>query len=186
MRLAFLLLLLLVIGRTTYAQSTLFEDSNRRVRLTLPEGWTAREQSVQNEDGSLSVIVLAHPVDARSHDINGYVSQGLRVYLDVPVRGQVWWIDQHEWAVEGIRDYEAQDFGFAVTDSNLVIVGDEFAHAYQMHGENEYAEGPSRLVVVYQARPRYTLTLQLIVPDARSADERQVFYGVLDTLEMVN
>jgi hypothetical protein len=71
--------------------------------VLVPRHWQMQRNVWADKDGTIHVVVMGHADDAQFAELNGWLSEGIRLHLALPMRGRIWrndgaaaWVRAHE------------------------------------------------------------------------------------------
>lgn len=168
----------------SYSMTT-YRGSNGVMRMSKPEGWRDHYQAGWGQDGYFNVGLMLAPESAEVANVDGYLSEGVRVNLWVAPRGQQTNVEVERWAPQAIRGLLQSNPGFERVDSSRTQIANGRTITYTLAGESEQISEPERNQLVFIATPRYLARIDLVSP-ARLWDEYQpLFQEVSNSLHVI-
>lgn len=163
---------------------TSFVEQSQTLRIMRPSTWRALETRSQVEGGGRATSIIIAPPSAERVELDGYLSEGVRVTLNRPPAGRQWSLNQGTWAESAIRGALAANAGFALTRSSVVEVAGFRANAYEIVGENENVSEPEKSVIYYIVQPSFLLTIELVSPASKLSVNGSLLLALANTLQV--
>lgn len=147
----------------------LYEDPGGLFNLVVPKIWKVQRDQYWNSDRTtLHHTTVIAPADARLAEVRGYVSEGLRVQLQLPPQGRVWTRQAIEqWKNDVAQNLLKANPGFALTDSGTTQFGSLTAQFYYFVGQDRRLPEPEKTAMFVIARPDMLLTIEFIAPTSK-------------------
>jgi len=171
------------------AHFELHRDDEGLFEMRRPRGWQVQQDGRWNEEETVYTrAFLTAPQEAHRALLHGYLSEGVRVFLELPKRGYTWpdapgYLP--EWSARRMRSILKANPGFAVTDSAEVTVAGQPARMYAFIGENNNITEPEKTTFYFVARPEYRLSIEVVTPVSRYEDNRAQFDYLLGTFGLI-
>ena len=144
--------------------ASVYDGPNGLFRIGKPEGWTDQYKAGWTDRGLRHVRLMLSPPSAEKAEMGGYLSEGLRLHLWMPPRGQHTNTNLQRWAPRSIRQMLQANEGFTFTDSSTARIEDAEAIAYTLVGESPAISEPEKTRIIYVARPGYLARIDLVSP----------------------
>jgi hypothetical protein len=81
-----------------------YRDPENLFTAMIPRAWQVQRNAFADRDGAYHVTVMAHAPTAQLAELNGWLSDGLRLHVTFPKRGMVWRADgAAQWTAEGFQ-----------------------------------------------------------------------------------
>ncbi|HEY8461815.1 MAG TPA: hypothetical protein VIM99_15600 [Blastocatellia bacterium] len=146
-----------------------YEDPAGLFSLVVPKKWRAQRDQYWNGDRSVlyHTTVLA-PENAGLAQVRGYVSEGLRIQLQLPRKGSVFTSQGiARWKNSVAQDLLKANPGFALTDSGTMEFGGMAATVYHFVGQDRRLPEPEKTVMIVTASPEALITVEVIAPTSK-------------------
>ncbi len=168
------------------ARLPVYEDPEGLFSMRVPGNWyfdTASQWDAENRV-HINWTVFA-PESAERAEVLGYLSEGIRIRVDVPDEGLVFVdVPLGEWAANYITDLLKANPGFAATDSAHITFSGQPAMAYSMVGQNENISEPEKSTFIFQRSDKYRLKIELVSPTSRLQSYETLFLLLLEEFSL--
>ncbi len=152
--------------RATFAK---YEDPDRRFSLLAFKNWQVERNNSWSSDKSIFYATTTiTPEDAQLSQIDGYVSEGIRIQARIPPSGRVWTDRRLEtWPEEIAQGVLRANPGFARTDTGVAQVGGLRAQVFTFVGQDKRLAEPEKTVLYAFGTPEAFYTVELIAPTSK-------------------
>jgi hypothetical protein len=152
-----------------------YQDPQGLFKLLIPREWRIQHEAARSRDGQQSTsTTVVTPGGAALSELNGYVSEGLRIVAHTPREGNVWTpATLGNWEKSVVRDLLAANPGFAHTKTErLPMLADgrlkgKTATLYHFVGEDSRLSEPEKTVKLFIANPEVILSIEFIAPTSK-------------------
>lgn len=145
-----------------------YRDADGAFSIGYPRTWQIRRDNQWSQDGqAYHKSFLMAPQRAEQAILHGYLSEGIRINMELPPRGRVWTADyQKSWATDQIDGVLRANPEFRLTGSRPTdwLPG---AMRYWIEGGDSLITEPERTSIVVVSDPRFLLLVELASPASR-------------------
>lgn len=163
-----------------------YQNPSQLFDILLPKNWTIQHEGgwTKNREAYYDQTVIAPP-NARLAQVNGYLSDGIRVTFQLPPAGRVW--------TERYRKEYTDDFpkklignnpGFALTDTKFSEVCGVRAVVYSFVGRDNRLPEPEETVFYILPLPNAIIKIELTTPVSKRAAQQLLQMLVTRTFEL--
>jgi hypothetical protein len=170
-------------------QFAMNRDSEAIFEVRRPTGWQVQQDGQWNKEGTVyTKSFLMAPPEAHRAVLHGYLSEGIRIHVELPKRGYSWPKDPgylSEWANRKKASVLKANAGFAVTDSSETVLAGQTAKMYAFVGENTNITEPEKTTFYFIARPEYRVSIEVVSPVSKFDVYRFVYDFMLESFALV-
>ena len=125
------------------------------------------------------------PPEAHRAEVEGYLSEGIRIRFQFPKEGESWLIDTvTEYGPYFMKGRLEANKGFALTDSSLISFSGRTAKVYSIVGQNENIPEPEKSTFIILAGKKYHFMIELVSPTSKLKDYENIYQALLETFTM--
>jgi len=149
--------------RKTFAK---YEDPNGFFSLVAFKDWQVDRNRYWSDDRNiLHLTTIITPEDAALAEVDGYVSQGIRIHVRTPPSGRVWTARRLEtWPEEIAQGVLRANPGFARTDSGVARISGLPARVFTFVGQDKRLPEPEKTILYAFGTPEAFITVELVAP----------------------
>ncbi len=162
----------------------LYESPNGVFQIGQPEGWRKRYRADWTEEGRYHVQFMMNPESAEKAELDGYLSEGVRLNLWMMPEGRRTNVQVQKWAPVSIRGLLDANKGFTMVDSSTVEVGEGQGIVYTMTGNSPVVSEPEKTQILYLATPRYTGRISFVSPERTWEVKKPLFEELLGSFQI--
>lgn len=168
------------------AMGSKYEGKYGAYSAVVPKDWKLVETEFSMEDApSYKVIAMFSPGRAARAEVNGRLSEGIRIELWIAAEGRVWTnATAAEYAPEFARTLLAANKGFVQTSSAEATIGEESVRVLEMVGQRRNSPEPEKVRYYVLAREQCRVTIECVAPASRFGAHEAAFDRVLRNFEM--
>lgn len=168
------------------ARLPVYEDPEGLFSMRVPGAWLFDRATQWDAENRVHINwTIFMPESAERAEVLGYLSEGIRIRVDVPAEGLVFVdVPLEEWAAAYITDLLKANPGFVATDSARITFSGQPAMVYSMVGQNENISEPEKSTFIFQRSKKYRLKIELVSPTSRLQDYETLFLLLLEEFSL--
>ncbi len=141
-----------------------------------------------SEDGEAYYkTFLMAPRRAERAELHGYLSEGIRIIMEMPRRGLEWTSEyQVAWAASAIDNVLRANPNFRVIDSSPISFSSLHGTRYSIAGTDARISEPETTSIIFISDPRFLLTVELASPTSQFDYYLHRLTSLLSTLEIID
>ncbi len=165
---------------------TIYEDPDNSFSMVYPRAWRVeRSEGWGASKTTYFRTTMMAPRDAHRADVDGYLSEGIRVTFRLPPKDRVWTMDSvSDWAPHFKDERLRANPGFALTDSFSISFAGQPAHVYTLVGQNENIPEPEKSTFIILAGKKYRLIIELVSPTSKLSSYETIYLALLKTFKL--
>jgi hypothetical protein len=143
-----------------------YENPGGLFRVVLPKNWTVKHDGYWSKGNQVyyDTTVIAPP-EARLTEINGYLSEGIRIEMQIPAKGNVW---KESFLKEYLANFPTSlikaNPGFALTDRQIGDVAQTRAAIFSFVGRDKRLPEPEEAIFYILPRESALVRIELVTP----------------------
>lgn len=143
-----------------------YRDAASAFAIAYPRTWRTQHSDVWTPDRKMFVKrFMMSPPRAERAELNGYLSEGVRIKMELPPRGSQWTAAYRtQWSAGLLRSWLQANPKFQVVDSQLVTLNGLAGRRYRVHGSDARVREPERTSLVVLTGPAYVMYAELASP----------------------
>ena len=148
---------------------TEYRDPDNLFTALVPRGWQMQRTASLDKDGNTHVVVMGSSGDGQYADVNGWLSDGLRLHLTLPPKGRVWrnesaadWIGTDER--EMLASYTRSD----LKGQDVVALDGLQTRRLKAVGIAPKLREPEVSVLYHAFHPKGRAVIELVTPASKS------------------
>jgi S1-C subfamily serine protease len=142
-----------------------YRDPEGLIALMVPRGWQVQRNAFVDRDGAYHVTVMAHAPTAQVADLNGWLSDGVRLHLTFPKKGMMFRVqDAAQWITEERRQMVASYERHEVIGQDQVELDGIGTHCFTVKGTSPTLAEPEAAVVYHVFHPKGRAVVELAAP----------------------
>lgn len=140
---------------TLASMLAVYEDKYKTYEAVVPKSWRFEKTEGWSEDKqSYNIIAMTSPESAARAEVNGYLSEGIRITISMPPKGKVWTAaSPAEYAAFVSKNMLEDNPGFVQTSTSSATVGQEPLKILEFVGQNPNIAEPERDRFYVLAKP---------------------------------
>jgi trypsin-like peptidase len=164
---------------------TLYEDQYQAYKAVVPKAWKLSKSESWTEDKqAYRITAMVAPESAARAEVNGYLSEGIRVTVRMPPKGKVWTLaTATDYAPAFAKGILTANQGFVQTSSSDYKVGPEPARILEFVGQNQNVQEPEKIRYYVLARPECNITIECVSPAGKFKTEEVLFGIFMESFE---
>lgn len=164
---------------------TVYEDKYQVYKAVVPRSWKlANSEHWTPDNQEYDVVTLVAPESAARAEVDGYVSEGVRVHVSMPPKGQVWKLGTAaEYADTFSKGILRSNPGFVQTSAINSKVGQEPIKILEFVGQNANIAEPEKDRFYVLARPQCYVIVECVSPAGKFKDEEILFRLFIKSFE---
>jgi hypothetical protein len=141
---------------------------------SVPRDWeTKAEVNVIRGGLVKEIVVVIAPPDAEKAELQGVVSAGIRIAVDIPQPGQqVTLTALEQWAQPALDHYLSGNPGFTLVSEESPILWGRPARAYTVQGKTRGLREAETTVLYYRGVQATRTMIEVTSPESRTSDQR--------------
>lgn len=164
---------------------TVYEDKYKVYKGVVPRAWKLQNSEHWSQDNQeYDMVALMAPESAARAEVDGYLSEGIRVTISMPPKGQVWRLSTPaayaDLFSKGILE---SNKGFVQTSAINGKVGQEPMKVLEFVGQNPNITEPEKDRFYLLARPECYVVVECVSPAGKFKDEELLFRLFMKTFE---
>lgn len=161
-------------------------DAGNAFTIQHPKTW-----QVFYEDGwngtTYNKTFLMAPPRAEQANLNGYLSEGIRIYFAMPSQGYVWPdAYQTQWSESLAQSYLTNNPQFRLIESGAITFSGQSAMRYVIEGTDERISEPERTALIVIANLAYLLHIEVTSPVSKFEYYRHRLDQLVNTFTIEN
>jgi hypothetical protein len=144
----------------------IYQNPSKLFDILLPKNWTIQHESgwTKNRETYYDQTLIA-PANARLAQVGGYLSDGIRITLQLPPSGRVWTEKYRKDYTDNFpKGLIENNPGFALTDKTFSEVGGVRATVYSFVGRDKRLPEPEETVFYILPLPNAIVRIELTTP----------------------
>jgi S1-C subfamily serine protease len=164
---------------------TVYQDKYKAYNAVVPKAWKLSNSEHWTRDNQTYVITtMVAPEGAARAELEGYLSEGIRIVTRMPQKGKVWTLGtSSEYAAAASRDVVRNNPGFVQTSERDGKVGREPIKILEFVGQNANIEEPEKDRFYILAKPECNITVECVSPAGKFNEEEILFKVFMKTFE---
>jgi hypothetical protein len=150
-----------------------YRDPENLFTALLPRAWQVQRNAWTDKDGVYHVTVMSYAPDAQFAEINGWLSEGVRLNLSFPPTGRVWAQNSASgWIADGERGLAQSYARHELIDRRAVDVGGSRGNRVEVTGTMAKLREAEWSVVFYLFHEAGRVSIDLAAPESKAEDAR--------------
>ena len=172
-------------NRSPAEVKSVYKSPNGVFQIGQPDGWRKHYRADWTEEGRYHIQFMMNPESAEKAELDGYLSEGIRLNLWMMPEGQRTNVRVQKWAPASIRSLLDANDGFTMVDSSTVSVENTTGIVYTMIGNSPVVSEPEKTQMIYAATPRYTCRISLVSPERTWGRNKQLFEELIRGFQVI-
>ena len=145
-----------------------YRDPENLFTMSIPRAWQVQRSAWTDQEGTYHVLVMSHAPTAQVADINGWLSEGLRLHLTFPKKGYVWRQDfSAEWIHKGAEDMVRGYARYESVGTDAVRLGGIPAQRIAVIGVASHLREAEASVMYYMSQAKGRVVVDLSAPASK-------------------
>jgi S1-C subfamily serine protease len=157
------------------SQFVVYRDPENLFSAMIPRNWQVQRNAWADSEGIYHVLVMAHSPNAQLAELNGWLSDGLRMHLTFPRKGLIWKSDASaSWMAAGERDMIQGYATYKLLGQNRVDLGGLAAQRLEIGGTSPKLREPEVGVVYHAFHANGKAVVELAAPLSKVDDLKAI------------
>jgi len=164
---------------------TIYEDKYKVYKALVPKSWRlANLEGWAANNDTYSIKAMTAPESAARADVNGYLSEGIRITVSMPQKGKVFTLaTPAQLASDYSKTFVKNNPGFVQISESNSKVGQEPIKILEFLGQNPNVEEPEKTRIYMLAKPECRVIIEFVSPAAKFKDEDFLFLLFMKSFE---
>ncbi len=164
---------------------TVYEDKYKVYKAVIPKTWKFSKTEYWTEDKqTYEIVAMVAPETAARAEVDGYLSEGIRIRVGMPPKGKVWTLGTAaQYAPAFAKGVLKANQGFVQTSSSETKVGQEPVKILEFVGQNPNVEEPEKDRFYLLAKPECNIIIECVSPAAKFKDLDLLFRVFIKSFE---
>jgi len=164
---------------------TVYEDKYKVYKAVVPRSWKlANSEHWTPNNQEYDMVAMVAPESAARAEVDGYLSEGIRVTISMPPKGKVWTLGTSaEYADTFSKSILRGNQGFVQTSATNSKVGQEPIKVFEFVGQNPNIAEPEKDRFYLLARPQCYVIVECVSPAGKFKDEEILFRLFMKSFE---
>ncbi len=162
-----------------------YEGKYKAYSAVLPKAWKLAEMEYWTQDKqAYKIVAMFAPASAARAEVNGYLSEGVRIEITMPPEGRVLTLGTTaEFAPEYAKKVTEGNEGFIQTYSADTKAGQEAVKVFEFVGQNANIPEPEKGRHYVLAKQQCWMTIECVAPASRFNDYEVLFDRFFESFE---